>query len=134
MEIVRKNEEDGLGLQPSNAQGPDFMCSCCGCCCGILKLHKAVPDPVSHWATNFYAAVDAELCSACGVCVESCQTDAMTPAQETEIPDVDRRRCLGCGNCVPSCPEDAIELRKKETEVSPPRANGGMFEILMTSS
>jgi Pyruvate/2-oxoacid:ferredoxin oxidoreductase delta subunit len=134
LEIVRKNEEDGLVLQPSNAQGPDFMCSCCGCCCGILKLHKAIPDPVSHWATNFYAAVDSELCSACGVCVESCQTDAMTLDEETEIPDVDLRRCLGCGNCVPSCPEDAIELRKKETEVIPPQTGEDMFEVLMTAN
>ena len=134
MEIVRKNVEEELVLQPSNAQGPDFMCSCCGCCCGLLKLHKAIPDPVSHWATNFYAAVDAEMCSACGVCVESCQTDAMQLDQETEVPDVDLGRCLGCGLCVPSCPEEAIALRKKETEVIPPPTDEDMFQVLMTSS
>jgi electron transport complex protein RnfB len=133
LEVVRKNEEDGLVLHPSNAQGPDFMCSCCGCCCGILRLHKAIPDPVSHWATNFYAAVDSELCSECGVCVESCQTNAMTPGEGTEIPHVDLGRCLGCGICVPSCPEGAIELRKKEVEAVPPRTDEDMFEVLMTN-
>jgi len=134
LEIVRKNEEDGLVLQPSNAQGPDFMCSCCGCCCGILKLHKAVPDPVSHWATNFYAAVDGELCSACSLCIDACQTDALALDEETDIPSVDLGRCLGCGNCVPACPEDAIELRKKEVEAVPPRTDEDMFEVLMTNS
>jgi Pyruvate/2-oxoacid:ferredoxin oxidoreductase delta subunit len=134
LDVVRKNEEEGLVLQPSNAQGPEFMCSCCGCCCGILKLHKAIPDPVSHWATNFYAAIDAELCSECGLCVESCQTDALTLDDDAEIPEVDLRRCLGCGNCVPSCPEDAIELRRKETQVIPPATGEEMAEVLMSGS
>jgi Pyruvate/2-oxoacid:ferredoxin oxidoreductase delta subunit len=133
LEIVRKNEEDGLVLQPSNAQAPDFMCSCCGCCCGILKLHKAIPNPVDHWATNFYAAVDSELCSECGACVESCQADAMIVAADTDIPNVDLGRCLGCGNCVPSCPDEAIELRKKEMEAVPPRTGEDMFEVIMTN-
>jgi hypothetical protein len=61
LEILKKNEEDGLVLQPSNAQKPDFICSCCGCCCGILRLHKAIPNPVGIWATNFHARVNADL-------------------------------------------------------------------------
>ena len=133
LEILRKNQEEGLVLQPSNAQGPDFICSCCGCCCGILKLHKAVPNPVGFWATNFYAEVNPGLCTACGVCVEKCQTGAMKLDGEKEIPGVDLTRCLGCGLCVASCPADAIELRKKEREVIPPPTGEEMMEVIMTN-
>ena len=131
LEIMQKNAEDGLVYQPSNAQGPDFICSCCGCCCGILKLHKAVPNPVGSWATNFYAEVDSELCIACGTCEERCQTNAMKLDEEKEISVVDLTRCLGCGLCIESCPVDAIALKKKEREVIPPNTGEEMMEVIM---
>jgi len=133
LEIMRKNEEDGLVLQPSNAQGPDFICSCCGCCCGILALHKAVPNPAGFWASNFYAEIDAELCEGCGTCVDRCQTNAMKLDEEKEISTIDLSRCLGCGNCVPFCPSDAIELRQKDQEIVPPPTGEDMFEAIVAS-
>lgn len=133
LNIIRQNQEDNLILQPSNAQAPDFICSCCGCCCGILRLHKAVPNPVSFWATNFNAAVNPERCTACGTCEENCQTGAIKVAEDTEIATVDPARCLGCGICVSSCPEEAVELQKKDAEVIPPRSGEEMYEIIMTN-
>jgi Pyruvate/2-oxoacid:ferredoxin oxidoreductase delta subunit len=133
LEILKKNEEDGLVLQPSNAQEPDFICSCCGCCCGILKIHKAIPNPVGLWATNFYAQVNPDACSACGTCVERCQTGAMKLDDEKSVSVVDLTRCLGCGLCVTSCPTEAIELRKKEREVTPPSTSEEMMEVIMTN-
>ncbi|WP_320039898.1 hypothetical protein [uncultured Desulfobacter sp.] len=35
MEIIRRNQEEGLVLQPSNTRKIEFLCSCCGCCCSI---------------------------------------------------------------------------------------------------
>ncbi len=131
LEILKQNEEDGLVLQPSNAQDPDFICSCCGCCCGMLKIHKAIPDPVSHWATNFFAAVNPDACVACGACVEKCQTNAMKLDMEKNVSVVDLTRCLGCGLCVASCPAEAIELRKKEREIVPPTTGEEMIEVIM---
>ncbi len=132
LEILRKNGEEGMVLQPSNTKGPDFICSCCGCCCGILQMHKAFPNPVDIWATNFFASVDSEVCTGCGTCVESCQVDAMTLDDENEISVVDLTRCLGCGNCAADCPDEAIELRKKEVELIPPKDSEDMFEAIMT--
>jgi len=132
LEIIRQNEEDGMVLQPSNAQKPDFICSCCGCCCGILRVHKAVQNPVDYWATNFHAIVDTDLCSGCANCEESCQADAIKFDEENNIPTIDLTRCLGCGNCVASCPDEAMELRKKEKEVIPPPTGEDMFEVIMT--
>ncbi|MFX1574466.1 MAG: ATP-binding protein [Promethearchaeota archaeon] len=133
LEILRKNEEDGLVLQPSNAQEPDFICSCCGCCCGILTLHKAVANPVSFWASNFYSTIDSELCDGCGTCVDRCQVGAITLDEEKGFSVVDLTRCLGCGNCVPYCPNEAIELQRKEIETIPPQTGEDMFETIVTS-
>jgi formate hydrogenlyase subunit 6/NADH:ubiquinone oxidoreductase subunit I len=131
--ILRQNGEDGLVLQPSNAQGPDFICSCCGCCCGILALHKSVENPVSHWATNFYAALDAELCSGCRMCEDTCQANALEFNDDEMIPCFDLTRCLGCGNCEVACPDEAIELRRRETEVVPPLTGEDMTEVIMAA-
>jgi len=133
LDIIRKNEEENLVLQPSNAQGPDFVCSCCGCCCGILRVHKAVPNPVDIWATNFYAEVNPDLCTGCGTCEESCQTGAMILDEEEGISVVDLTRCLGCGLCVSSCSDEAVVLQKKEMEVIPPQTGEKMFEVIMSN-
>jgi len=132
LEILRKNAEEGMVLQPSNTKGPDFICSCCGCCCGILRLHKAIPEPVKYWATNFQASVDTDLCTGCGTCVESCQVNAMTFDEENEISVVDITRCLGCGNCVKDCPSEAIELQKKQIDAIPPNDTEELFNIIVT--
>ncbi|MEE8398198.1 MAG: 4Fe-4S binding protein [Desulfobacterales bacterium] len=132
LEILRKNGEEGLVLQPSNTKGPDFMCSCCGCCCGILNMHKSMENPVEFWATNFLAAVDPDLCTGCGTCVESCQVNAMTLDDDSSISVVDATRCLGCGNCAKDCPAEAIELQKKATEAIPPIDTEELFEVIVT--
>lgn len=130
--IIEKNQEDGLVLQPSNSQNPDFICSCCGCCCGILQLHKKVPNPVGFWATNFHAEIDLDLCMGCGTCVDRCQTAALKLDEEKTVSVVDLARCLGCGLCVDSCPEEAIKLEKNEKEVIPPSTAEEMTEVIMT--
>ncbi len=131
LDIMQKNQEDGLVLQPSNTQEPEAICSCCGCCCGLLKIHKSIPDPVSHWATNFFAQVNGELCTGCGECEERCQVDAMKMDDEKTAATVDLTRCLGCGLCVAACPENAIELRHKMEETVPPPTSEDMMEVIM---
>ncbi len=133
LDILRKNEEDGLVLQPSNTKEIEYICSCCGCCCGILQFHKMLPDPVDHWTTNFFARVDPEACTACGVCEDTCQVDAVKVNEDQDMAMVDLKRCLGCGNCVPSCPEEAIVLEKKESEFVPPETSDDLNEIIMTN-
>ncbi len=133
LEIMKNNQDDGLVLQPSNAQVPGAICSCCGCCCGLLKLQKFIPDPVSHWATNFYAEVNPELCSGCGLCEERCQVGAMKLNDDSKTATVDLTRCLGCGLCVVACQEDAIKLRNKATEIVPPPTMDDTMEVIMSS-
>jgi len=54
------------------------------------------------------AKVDAEKCTACETCVESCPLDAI--AMQDGIAKVDADTCGDCGACVDACPVEAITL------------------------
>jgi electron transport complex protein RnfB len=120
LEIVRRNEAEGLVVQLSNTQNVEFVCACCGCCCGMLSAHKMLPRPVDVWVSNYYAAIDGDSCNACGACVERCQVTAVSIDEGLGIAAIDLDRCIGCGVCVSSCSLEAIRLRKKEREIVPP--------------
>ncbi|MGD8991750.1 MAG: 4Fe-4S binding protein [Desulfobacterales bacterium] len=131
--LIEKNQEQGLVLQPSNTGKAEFICSCCGCCCGMLRVHQALPKPLDYWASNFYAAVDQETCVSCGACEQSCQVTAVRVPATKQPAVVDLNRCLGCGVCVPGCPTESISLVKKPTELRPPQTLEDLREILMTA-
>jgi NAD-dependent dihydropyrimidine dehydrogenase PreA subunit len=133
LEIARLNQADGLVLQPSNTRKVDFVCACCGCCCGMLALQKGLPKPLEFWATNFYASVDADLCTGCGICVETCQVDAVTIDKDQDISLLNLDRCIGCGNCVVTCTAGAMMLVKKDREVVPPEDTEDLYETLMAN-
>jgi electron transport complex protein RnfB len=134
LEITRQNEEDGLVLQPSNYQKLDFICACCGCCCGVLKIQKLLPKPAENWTHNYYAVVDTELCTGCGTCVERCQIDAVSIDELNGWSIIDLDRCIGCGNCVVTCPSDALKMVKMKNESVPPEDATGLYKILAEHS
>jgi len=129
--IARSSEEDGLVLQPSNAERAEFICACCGCCCGMLRVHKALPRPALFWANNYHAAVNSHECSGCGICMERCQVDAVKVDPAEGVSQVDPDRCLGCGNCVTTCPSEAIHLERNERHLRPPETNEDLYERIM---
>jgi Na+-translocating ferredoxin:NAD+ oxidoreductase subunit B len=133
LEIVRMNEGEGLVFQPSNTQKIDFLCSCCGCCCGMLHIQKMLPRPVDFWATNFQVSLRTESCSSCGTCVERCQVGALRIDDRTAAPVVNLDRCIGCGNCVVTCPNEAMSLQKREKVTIPPRDQEDLYTIIMAN-
>src|SRR6056297_777180 len=82
--IVKKSDEAGLVMQPFNSQHVGGMCSCCGCCCGMLRSLKKQASPADAVKSNFYAQVDEQLCTGCGLCVSSCPTGAMGLVKKAE--------------------------------------------------
>ena len=118
--IFKQNERDGLIIQPGNAKKPDFICSCCGCCCEELLGIKTFPNPAAIASTNHYAEIDPNLCTGCGTCIDRCQLEAIYP--DEEISSVNLKKCVGCGNCVMICPSNAIILRNKK-QVTIPATN-----------
>jgi len=133
LKISQQNESDGLVLQPSNTQKTEFVCACCGCCCGILNIHKMLPKPVEFWATNYYAEVDPENCTGCETCVTRCQVNAVNIDESLNVSRVNLDRCIGCGNCITSCPSGALSLVKKEKETMPPVDTENLHDIIMAN-
>jgi len=133
LEILKQNEEDGLVLQPNNTQKPEFICSCCGCCCGMLRMQSFMPRPLDYWSSNYYAQVDSEACTACETCIETCQVDAIRLSAEDTVATIDLERCIGCGNCVPACPTEAMALVKKEAEEAPPETPDDLHDFIIRS-
>jgi len=131
LSILSQNQKQGLVLQPSNTEKAEFICSCCGCCCGMLAVHKNIPKPLEFWASNFQAVVDTETCVGCGTCQQWCQVGAVSISENKQQAVVDLNRCLGCGVCVANCPTESISLLKKPTEVRPPQTREDLYEIIM---
>jgi len=129
LDLLRKAEEDGLVLQPGNSLRPMNICTCCGCCCGILTHQKKIPEPAQFFASNYYAEVDQDSCIGCGTCEERCNMDAIQ--LKDAIAHVDLTRCIGCGVCVPTCTSDAMKLSRKEEETLPPRNTLATYMTIM---
>lgn len=130
LEILARNQKEGLVLQPTNTEEIEAVCSCCGCCCGMLAVHRKLPRPMDFWTTNFHARVDETLCDGCGACRIRCQAGAMEigPGKQAVV---DRHRCLGCGLCVPACRKGAVALVKNAEEVRPPRTRDELHGRIM---
>ncbi|MDF1591910.1 MAG: 4Fe-4S binding protein [Desulfobacterales bacterium] len=133
MSILEQNQKQGLVLQPSNTEKADFICSCCGCCCGMLGIQKSLPRPLDFWVSNYQAAVDAETCKGCGICQAHCQVTAVSVPEKKEPARVNLDRCIGCGVCVAACPTGSITLLKKPTEVRPPKTREDLYDIIMAN-
>jgi len=133
MSILEQNQKEGLVLQPSNTQKAEFICSCCGCCCGMLGIYQSLPKPLEFWASNFQAAVDRGTCIGCGACAKSCQVTAVSVSEKKQPAVVNPDRCLGCGVCVPACPTDSITLVKKPAEIKPPPTREELYDIIMAA-
>jgi len=117
LDILKKADEEGLVLQPSNAQEIVNICCCCGDCCQVLLNLKKYPAPARMVSSPFIAAADPEICIGCETCVERCQMEALSMEDERVVLNADR--CIGCGLCVSTCPSGALTLIRKPIDRQP---------------
>ena len=128
--ILKKAEEAGLVHLTNNFQnGRFFICNCCGCCCGVLKGINKLGIPASKVInSHYYAVIDPDACTACGVCAdERCQVNAITAGDAySVIPE----NCIGCGLCISTCPSQAISLTARPTTetLAPPQDEQAWFD------
>lgn len=115
--ILRRAEEAGLVLQPANAKDPLFICTCCGCCCGVLRSLKTHPEPASIVSSPFFASLHTETCKGCGTCTKRCQMEAIHLEDKKAV--LDLTRCIGCGLCVNTCPTHSLSLVRKPEKEQP---------------
>ncbi len=128
--ILEKNQEEGLVLQPTNSREVDFICSCCGCCCGMLRIHQKLPRPLNFWECNYVAKIDPDACNACGRCYRKCQVGAVAESRHAGVFAIDPKICIGCGVCVAVCRERAVRLLKRDRQNTPPKTREELFEII----
>ncbi len=113
LEILRANLEAGLVLTTNNMQyGFDFICSCCTCCCGILRSMVEWKKMNVVEKSNFLPRRDEDECNECAICVDMCQFGAW---DEDLVFHEDK--CMGCGVCEINCPTQAIVMEKAGEKV-----------------
>jgi len=110
--ILKKADEAGLVLQPSNAKKAANICMCCGCCCGVLRTIKKHPRPAEYVSSPFRASLDEGTCEDCGVCPTRCPMGALSRDAGGRV-RLDSDRCIGCGLCVSTCSSRSLTLVRK---------------------
>jgi len=118
LKVLDTAEEAGLVASPTNSQKIEAICCCCSCCCPILRFAKIAPRPGDMVTSYYEAKLDAEECTACGLCVDRCQMDAI--AEVDDVFEIVDGRCIGCGLCVAECPTQAISMVAKPGTQPPP--------------
>jgi NAD-dependent dihydropyrimidine dehydrogenase PreA subunit len=115
LDLLRRNEDAGLVPSPFNTQtAGGGVCSCCSCCCEMLKAVKLDSRPSRVVKSNYFAAVQEDLCTGCEICLDRCQMEAISMEGDSAAIDLDR--CVGCGLCVTTCPAEAIQVRRKRPD------------------
>lgn len=114
LQILERNEAEGLVTQIANSTDAEIMCSCCSCCCGFMAALKYFDAPCREYNSNYVCEYDESLCVSCGKCVERCALGAVKLKDDKIQYKFDK--CLGCGLCVTTCPAGARTLVRKPDE------------------
>ncbi|MBL7163484.1 MAG: 4Fe-4S binding protein [Anaerolineales bacterium] len=118
---LKEAAEAGLVHSVNNTkEGIYYICNCCTCSCGILRgmAEMGIANVVARSA--FVNTVDEDLCEGCETCIEYCQFDALSLADDALLIEINQTSCVGCGVCVPACPDEALVLvRRPEEDVLP---------------
>lgn len=124
LDVLEKAEKEGLVHCTYNFEHDQmFVCNCCSCCCGFLRLITEFEAPNGLVRSNWEAVIDEELCEICGVCAnERCPVEAVGETDDGAY-RVIGERCIGCGVCIETCPSEAMQLvaRPEIEQTTPPR-------------
>lgn len=116
-EIIHRSYSRGLIRSVEHCVVPHVyaICNCCTCCCVPYRLRTEYG--VSGAVENGYLVpvLDAEKCTACGKCRETCPQQAIDPVMGV----LSERSCLGCGLCVGACSQGALRMVKRLKENNP---------------
>ncbi len=116
-EALRRSHKAGLvhmAYSYKRNEKPDYLCSCCSCCCHSMSalVRFNMPEAIGHLLASKYIAVNnLETCVGCGTCVERCQFK--TRHLENNELIFDEKQCFGCGICVSTCPTKSISMRTR---------------------
>ena len=99
----------------------------CGCALSPKDVRDTVSDALgaaskaslflkSEYITTSpeKAYVVPELCDGCGICIQTCPSNAIT-IQDEEA-KINPFMCTGCGACIPVCPREAVDFKNSTTK------------------
>jgi ferredoxin len=93
------------------------ICNCCACCCGAMQAQRNGTPMLA--SSGYVASADADLCTGCGVCADSCPFGALSRSTDDGIAAVDTDACMGCGVCVSRCTQGALSLVRDPSKGEP---------------
>ncbi|MEW5952201.1 MAG: 4Fe-4S binding protein [Bacillota bacterium] len=118
--VLEETEKAGLVHLCDNVLNkPAYICHCCGCCCLALRSINEAGQFFTH-PSNFIPVLDADSCTGCGACAESCHILAIT-MQDNERPAINNELCIGCGVCANACPGGALTMSRRSVIHTPPQ-------------
>ena len=132
--VLEQAEEAGLiHMSVNMTDDIGFICNCDRWHCGAVKMALAQPKPGVFFNSGFEPRFDADLCQACGTCIDRCPPVALTMGED-DIPVVDLDMCFGCAACATGCPEDAIAMVNKSGFPDPPKDRKALGEARKSSA
>jgi ferredoxin len=71
--------------------------------------------------SGYVSQLNRNLCTGCGICVDSCPFKALSLDKLTDKLTIviDWQKCMGCGVCVSKCPNQALSLVRDERKGIP---------------
>ncbi len=135
LEIKMEAEAAGLVnwmIYEESGQGTSGSCSCCGCCCHMLRTVTEFNAPGNIAPPHFLPRVDPTKCSYCGKCALACPMAAIKMDTRGKTYEHLLLRCIGCGLCKVACDkEKAIEMETNRNYQAPPAT---MLSLLLKST
>lgn len=74
----------------------------------LYLLFNPTDEEEQVYIGSHKAVINHDLCSQCGLCIDHCRFDAISPGEERVT--IDPIACDGCYLCSRICPEDAITM------------------------
>ena len=112
VEILRQTDKAGLMHTADLRERPGGTTSVCNCCTDCCYPHLAAErlQTGDVWPLRRHvAAIDMDLCKACGRCGLRCPFEAIVCRGDGR-PVFDAGLCRGCGLCATGCSSDAIAM------------------------
>ena len=96
-------------IVPHQMGTPCFQTACPNCRSSMTRqfVSPGFSDSPGQASANLIPKIEADLCTGCGKCLESCPVDAITVVNKKAI--INEYRCNACRACMPACPVDAIK-------------------------
>jgi NAD-dependent dihydropyrimidine dehydrogenase PreA subunit len=131
--ILKRSREAGLVHIASNtSKRIEFICNCCVCHCGILRMMKETGRREFGATSNYIVQVDQDSCQGCGACLDRCPMEAFSMTADNVV-ERDEAKCIGCGLCISTCPSESLEMIMRPENHIPPRNNTELLAAMLAS-